>query len=193
MLLAEKFGEDQVTYSERTISRVGNNLGWTFTTARYCQAIRDTNKLKRVIWVNQQLEEEEQFREVIFTDECTVQLESHRKKSFRKKNAPRKLKYRHKHPPKIHIWVSISKIGATCLVMFTGIMTATKYGDILTASLVPFLRKHYPNGHRLYQDNDPKHISHYIQAFSWPMGSTGGRVLRRANGERVEIPEKLLA
>ena len=116
-------------------------------------------------WVNLHLEEEEQFQDVIFTDECTVQLECHRRKSFRKKNAPRKLKYCHKHPPKIHIWGGISKGGATCLVMFTGIINATKYGDILSASLHTFLRKHYPNRHRLYQDNDTKHTSCYIQAF----------------------------
>ena len=116
-------------------------------------------------WVNLHLEEEEQFQDVIFTDECTVQLECHRRKSFRKKNAPRKLKYCHKHPPKSHIWGGISKGGATCLVMFTGIINATKYGDILSASLHTFLRKHYPNRHRLYQDNDTKHTSCYIQAF----------------------------
>ena len=43
-LLAETFGEEKVTYSERTIARGCNELGWTFTTARYCQAIRDANK-----------------------------------------------------------------------------------------------------------------------------------------------------
>ena len=81
----------------------------------------------------------------------------------------------HKHLPKIHIWGGISKGGATYLVMFTGIMNATKYGDILSASLHPFLRKHCPNRHRLYQDNDTKHTSCYIQAFILQlMGSTGG-------------------
>ena len=30
--------------------------------------------------------------------------------------------------------------------MFGGIVTATRYGDILSASLIPFLRKTYPNG-----------------------------------------------
>ena len=164
-LLSEKFGEENVTYSERTIARARNELGWTFTTAKYCQAIRDANKEKRVLWVNKCLEDEEQFGDVIFTDECTVQLECHRRKSFRKKNAPRKLKYRHKHPPKVHVWAGISKRGATCLVMFQGIMTATRYGDILTASLIPFVHKAYPDGYRLYQDNDPKHTSRYIQAF----------------------------
>lgn len=163
-LLSAKFGADYVTYSERTIARVRSELGWTFTTARYCQAIRDGNKEKRVAWVNSCLETEECFEDVIFTDECTVQLECHRRKSFRKKNAPRKFKYRHKHPPKIHVWAGISKRGATQLVMFGGIMTATRYGDILSASLVPFLRKTYPDGHRLYQDNDPKHTSRYVQA-----------------------------
>ena len=59
----------------------------------------------------------------------------------------------------------ISKQGATQLVIFDGIMNATRYGDILKASLVPFIRKNYPESHRLYQDNDPKHTSRYIQRF----------------------------
>ena len=116
-------------------------------------------------WVNSCLETEECFEDCIFTDECIVQLKCHRKKSFQKKNAPRKLKYRHKHPPKIHVWAGISKRGATQLVMFGGAMIATRYGDILSAFLIPILRKTYPDGHRLYQDNDPKHTSWYIQTF----------------------------
>ena len=44
-------------------------------------------------------------------------------------------------------------------------MTATRYGDILSASLIPFLKGHYPLGHTLYQDDDPKHTSCYIQGF----------------------------
>ena len=48
---------------------------------------------------------------------------------------------------------------------FCGIMTAITYGQILQQSLVPFIRSAYTDGHRLYQDNDPKHTSRYIQRF----------------------------
>ena len=75
---------------------------------------------------------------------------------------PRKLKYRHKHPPKIHVWGGITKWGATQIVLFSEIMNAIKYGDILSASILPHIRKSYPEGHRLYQDIDPKHTSKYI-------------------------------
>ena len=34
----------------------------------------------------------------IFADESSIQLECHRRKCFRKRGAPRKLKYKHKHP-----------------------------------------------------------------------------------------------
>ena len=164
-LLAKTFPTDEVQYSERTIARIRSDLGWTFSTARYCQAIRDANKDKRVVWCQKCLDDKEKFDDVIFTDESTIQLESHRRKSFRKKNAPRKLKYRHKHPPKVHVWAGISKRGATCIVMFSGTMNATRYGDILSTSLIPFIRAVYPSRHRLYQDNDPKHTSRYIQDY----------------------------
>ena len=52
--------------------------------------------------------------------------------------------------------------GATRLVMFTGIMNAIKYGQILETGLVPFLRTCFPDDARLQQDNDPKHSSKYI-------------------------------
>ena len=34
---------------------------------------------------------------------------------------------------------------------------------ILDAALVPFIQSMYPGGHRLQQDNDPKHTSTYTQ------------------------------
>ena len=37
-LLAEKFREENVTYSERRIARAWSELGWTFTCAKYSTA-----------------------------------------------------------------------------------------------------------------------------------------------------------
>ena len=51
------------------------------------------------------------------------------------------------------------------LVMFQGIMIVTKYRDIQTASLIPFARKAYSDGYRLYHNNDPKHTSWYTRGF----------------------------
>ena len=48
------------------------------------------------------------------------------------------------------------------LVMFTGNMNTMRYDKSIEASLVPFVRTCYPDGHRLQQDNDPKHSSKYI-------------------------------
>jgi len=125
------------------------------------------NQRKRLLWCKEQVKTKEDFQNVVFTDECTVQLEQHSRICFRRRNEKRKLKQRAKHPIKIHIWGGISKRGATKLVMFSGIMNADRLGAIYEAGLLPFIRRNFTESeqHRLYQDNDPKHSSKHIEDF----------------------------
>lgn len=154
-----------INVSLATIKRAKRDLGWVSTTPHYCQLIRDNNKQKRVDWCHKCIDEDERFANVIWTDECTVQLDPHRKSCSRRKGMPKPLKPRPKHPQKIHIWGGISMKGPTPLVMFSGIMNATRYAVILENGLIPFIEKNFPRGHRLQQDNDPKHTSKFIQTF----------------------------
>ena len=129
-------------------------LGWVSTRPHYCQLIRGLNKTRRLVWCREQLRVGERFGNVIFSDECTIQLEHHGRLCFQKK---RKLKSRAKHPAKLHVWGAISSRGAAPIVMFSGIIDAVRYGDILDASLVPFIADRFCDGHRYQMDNDPKH------------------------------------
>ena len=45
------------------------------------------------------------------------------------------------------------------------IMDADRLGAVYEARLVPFIKEKFPDGHRLYQDNDPKHASKRIEDF----------------------------
>lgn len=123
------------------------------------------NRKKRLVWCKEQLRAKEEFDDVIFTDESTIQLEQHSRLCFRKQRMARNLKQRPKHPIKVHIWGGISKRGATDVVIFTGIMNAERLATVFESGLLPFLRKYFPDGHRLQQDNDPKHSSFYIEDF----------------------------
>jgi hypothetical protein len=45
------------------------------------------------------------------------------------------------------------------VVIFSGIMNATRYTDIVDGALIPFIEGRYPTSHHFQQDNDPKHES----------------------------------
>ena len=132
------------------------------------------NKWKRLIWSQEQLRTKDEFKDVIFTDETTVQLEQHSRICFWKRLQPRKLKQRANHLIKVHVWGGISLRGAMNVVIFTGIINAQRFRVVLKAGLLPFIQEQFSDGHCLYQDNDPKHASEYIEDFLKRIMSIGG-------------------
>ena len=162
LLIRSEFG---YWISLRTVLKGTKLLGWTSRGAAYCQLIRQQNKEKRLRWARENLHDD--FADVVWSDETTVQLETHRRFCCRKKGKDQKPRYKPcpKHPIKLHVWAGISYRGTTKLCIFDGIMNAELYIQILEECLVPFLNQVYPNGHRFMQDNDPKHTSRRAQAF----------------------------
>ena len=150
-----------ISISLSTIIHCRSMLGWTFRVSKYCQLIRRQNKIRRFIWSCNNYEEAVRngFADVFWTDETTVQLESHRRHSFRKKGEPATLKPRPKHPIKLHVWAGISRKGPTPVAIFEGTMDADFYITILQTHLLPFIHSNFPETHKLMQDDDPKHTS----------------------------------
>ena len=52
------------------------------------------------------------FSNVIWTDETTVQLQTHKRFCYHKEGQKPRPKPRPKHPTKVHVWGGISKSGA---------------------------------------------------------------------------------
>ena len=121
-----------------SVKRARRSLGWVCKKTRYCAMIRDANKEKQLEWCCERVSEGDTFSDVIWTDECTVQLESNHAKSYHREGQPAPLNPRPKHPAKVNVWGGISPKGCTNIVIFMGIMTATRYTDILDVGLVPF-------------------------------------------------------
>lgn len=158
------YSELGVHLSTATIKRARKKLGWRKCGPRYCQIVREANRVARLAFAQQCLDNNEDFDNVIFTDESTIWLERHGKVCFRKEGTPGKLKPRGKHPFKVNIWAGISKRSATPVLIFTGIMKKEFYvGEILEKVLLPFTQSTFPDGdYRFQQDNDPKHKSKFI-------------------------------
>ena len=78
-------------------------LGWVRTGSKYSQLIREANQIVRLEFARKCMEENEEFDDVIFTDESSIWMERHGKIYFRKLNKPPKLKPTPKHPYKVHV------------------------------------------------------------------------------------------
>ena len=60
---------------------------------------------------------------MIFTDECSVELQHHSHRCYGRKGEAKKLP---KHPLRVHVWAGISARGATPTVFFTGTLSSHK-------------------------------------------------------------------
>ena len=83
--------------SLRTILRCRTSLGWTFRGSSYYQLIRNVNKVKRLEWAKENIGKD--FGDVVWTDECSIQLSSHRRFCCRKKGE------RPKNKPRYALWL----------------------------------------------------------------------------------------
>lgn len=146
--------------SLKTILQSREKLGWTYRGSAYCQIIRNANKQKRLKWATEHKNEvlNGQIEDVLWSDECSVMLECHRRFCWRKKGAPAKLKPRPKHPCKVHVWAGISCQGKTPIVIFDGMLNGAGLIEVFKAGLIPY-RDQVNSDLRLMQDNDPKHTS----------------------------------
>ena len=156
--IAAKFN---VTVCTSTIRQHRAKLGWTKSTPRYVQLIKRVNTVKRYNFAVACFARRESFNDVIFSDECTIQMDQHHTLCFRKRDSihPQKMKPRPKHPDSVHVWAGISKRGPTPMVIFKGIMASNFYQLILEKALIPFTERVFPDGYRFQQDNDSKHCS----------------------------------
>ena len=77
--------------SIRTVLRCRQQLGWTFRGSAYCQMIREANKGKRLEWARANIGEAlngNGFDDVIWSDESSIQLETHRRFCCHKQGEP---------------------------------------------------------------------------------------------------------
>ena len=148
-----------VSVSTSTVKQARRKLGWISSTPSYCQTVRHVNRPKRFDYAVRCVQTDEKFEDVIFTDESTIKIPNTANKCFYKLGEDKPLKGKPKHPFQVHVWAGISRKGPTDIHIFSGIMDSVYYQEILSTYFIPFVQTHYPEHHRLMQDNDPKHVS----------------------------------
>ena len=156
-MIQNQFG---VEISMLKTQRLRHKLGWVCSKTKYCQMVRETSRVKRLDHANLCIANEDKFDDIIWSNECNVQLESNGNLTYHCwwETCPQNVKP--KHPIKVCIWAAISKRGASPVLVFQGIMEATFFSErIIGDTLVPFIGEVFPDGHRFMQDNDPKHTS----------------------------------
>ena len=95
--------EKHHTLSLSTILRCRPSLGWSFRGSSYCQMIREPidqrYKVKRLEWALQyQAEAEAGLLDVVYSDETSIQLETHGRFCCRKRGEPPRNRPRYCNP-----------------------------------------------------------------------------------------------
>ena len=168
--------------SRASVKRAIGKAGYVNSKPRYCQLIRHVNMEKRVEFCRSLIESNDRLENIIFSDECSVQLHNNRTTSYRQNGTLTPHIGKPKHPLKLHVWAGISRKGTTSLLIFDGIMRSDFFvEEILRNTLLPFIKENFGENHRFQQDNDPKHRSKLAQKFmtdnginwwnDWPSGT----------------------
>jgi transposase len=87
--------------SPANIRKIRLGLGWRYKKTKYCQLVRDANKVKRLQWATTQLQNNEDFHDVIFSDEASFEIQRSATNMYYKKGERPPLRPKPKHPVKV--------------------------------------------------------------------------------------------
>ncbi|CAG2206429.1 unnamed protein product [Mytilus edulis] len=132
--------------SKTTVQRIIHEAGYTASAPRYCQMIREANKVKRLTFCQQLITDNDNFADIIFTDECTVQLHDNKVVIYRLRDQVAQPIPQPKHPFKLHVWGGISRRGTTRLLNFdrlfkTCTLTNTVSNKTMIQNIVLYCQK----------------------------------------------------
>ena len=88
--IQKKLAKRGISVSSSTVRRSRKQQGWTLQRTAYCQLICDANKVKRLEFAQRVLESGDTFHNVIFSDECSISLQSYCRTCFRMADEPTK-------------------------------------------------------------------------------------------------------
>lgn len=108
--------------------------------------IRQPNKEKRVEFCQKLILDNDNFDNIIWTDECTIQLHDNKVVIYRPIDGMTHTIPKPKHPLKIHVWAGISRRGPTQITLFDGIPRKEIFVDnIVKGNLLPFIQTTFPD------------------------------------------------
>ena len=96
--IATKFA---VLFSVLKVKRLRRCLGWLASGTKYCQLVKEVNRIKCLQFSQRCLELEDNFDDVLWSDEYCVQLDWNGRISFHRWWEPAKPKGKPKHPYKV--------------------------------------------------------------------------------------------
>lgn len=167
--------------SRHTIGRVLKSSNYGRELPKSIPFIKPVHKASRVAWCLKYRDFD--WSHVVFSDESSFQMHSHKIKLIFKKNLPRPTTEKPKHAPSVMVWGAISAAGASTLALTRDTINSSAYTKILEEYLVSnmdVLYKNCPTGWFLMQDNSPVHVSKEsrawfaregIQLIDWPPNS----------------------
>ena len=77
--IQKKLSKRGVEVHPSTVRRTRKKLGWTLQNTKYCQLIRDVNKVKRLEFARRVIDSGDTFDNIVFSDECSISLQQFRR------------------------------------------------------------------------------------------------------------------
>ena len=141
--------------SSRTVLNELYNLKYRCTIPKTIPFLTTIHKQCRVEWAMRH--QDQNWKQVIFSDETTFQMFQNTQKVFYKIGTQPPQKPMIKHSYKVHAWGAFSAKDSVGFLLFTGIIDSAFYREILVENL--FDNANTVMGRRwvFQQDNDPKH------------------------------------